>query len=328
MSFLTFATRRRARREKRTVADPRGPARRGGTGPGTRLIARTLGDPTLQLGLWFEEQRTWVDEQGRELELPPHAESPFVGEHLAVLVHDPRLLDQPELLESVGSAGAPGTRERAAAGRAAGPAERAASRGSGSFAAATRSAAGSSATSTTARSSGCSGSGWRCSSAGPQLDAAAGARLLGDEEALASSTPRRAARARARNPPGGPDRPGTRDRSHAPCARAPVPVERRHATASGSPAHVETTTLPRCRRSARRTSQATPARPAPRRSPRATGYVPRRRGSRRRDRRRRPGGLRVSTGLADRVGALGGTLSIDSPAERGTRLLARIPADR
>jgi signal transduction histidine kinase len=33
-------------------------------------------------------------------------------------------------------------------------------------------------------------------------------------------------------------------------------------------------------------------------------------------------------GLADRVGALGGTMSIDSPRECGTRLLAKLPADR
>ena len=71
-------------------------------------LARTLGDPSLQLGLWLPERRVWVDEEGRELELPDHDNRravTFVGEHLAVMVHHPDLLDQPRLLEAVGSAG-------------------------------------------------------------------------------------------------------------------------------------------------------------------------------------------------------------------------------
>ena len=58
------------------------------------LIAGTLGDPTLQLGLWYEEDQTWVDEQGRELQLPSSRGVTFLGRDLAVLVHDPRLLDK------------------------------------------------------------------------------------------------------------------------------------------------------------------------------------------------------------------------------------------
>jgi len=96
--------RRAARREKRTVADL--VVRLGEAEPGEArsLIARTLGDPTLQLGLWFEEHQAWVDEHGRELELPPSRGVTFLGRDLAVLIHDPRLLEHPELLESVGSA--------------------------------------------------------------------------------------------------------------------------------------------------------------------------------------------------------------------------------
>jgi signal transduction histidine kinase len=68
------------------------------------LLARTLGDPTLQLGLWYREHQGWVDEDGRELPLPTSRGVTFIGQDLAVLVHDPRLLDQPQLLESVSSA--------------------------------------------------------------------------------------------------------------------------------------------------------------------------------------------------------------------------------
>src|SRR5262249_55218839 len=71
-------------------------------------LARTLGDPSLQLGLWLPERRVWVDEEGRELELPDHDNRravTFVGEHLAVMMHHPDLLAQPRLLEAAGSAG-------------------------------------------------------------------------------------------------------------------------------------------------------------------------------------------------------------------------------
>jgi len=94
----------RRRRKKRNVADL--VVRLGEAEPGQvrGLIASTLGDPTLELGLWYEHGRTWVDAQGRELELPTSRGLTFLGHELAVLAHDPRLLEQPKLLESVGSA--------------------------------------------------------------------------------------------------------------------------------------------------------------------------------------------------------------------------------
>jgi signal transduction histidine kinase len=69
-------------------------------------LARTLGDPTLELGLWLPERGVWVDEQGRELVLPEDGSRgvTFLGDRLAVLVHDHDLLDQRKLLEPVGSA--------------------------------------------------------------------------------------------------------------------------------------------------------------------------------------------------------------------------------
>jgi signal transduction histidine kinase len=70
-------------------------------------LARSLGDPTLEIGLWLPEQGVWVDEEGRELSVAAGGDRgvTYVGERLAVMVHDRDLLDQPRLLEAVGSAG-------------------------------------------------------------------------------------------------------------------------------------------------------------------------------------------------------------------------------
>ena len=69
-------------------------------------LARTLGDPSLVLGLWLPDRNMWADEDGRELDLPPIVSRAvtYVGDRLAVLVHDRDLLDQSRLLESVGAA--------------------------------------------------------------------------------------------------------------------------------------------------------------------------------------------------------------------------------
>ena len=69
-------------------------------------LARTLGDPSLVLGLWLPERGVWADEQGRELAIPTDRSRgvTYLGDRLAVLTHDRDLLDQPRLLESVGSA--------------------------------------------------------------------------------------------------------------------------------------------------------------------------------------------------------------------------------
>ena len=69
-------------------------------------LARTLGDPSLVIGLWLPERGVWADEQGRELAVPTDRSRgiTYLGDRLAVLIHDRDLLDQPRLLESVGSA--------------------------------------------------------------------------------------------------------------------------------------------------------------------------------------------------------------------------------
>ena len=74
-------------------------------------LARTLGDPTLELALWVPDRRRFVNEDGVVVE--PPAASPgravtLIGpqqEPLAALVHDEALLGQHPLLEAVGTAG-------------------------------------------------------------------------------------------------------------------------------------------------------------------------------------------------------------------------------
>jgi signal transduction histidine kinase len=77
-------------------------------GPGNvrHALARTLGDPTLQLALWLPDRGVWADEDGRELVLPRSRDRAvtIVGDELAAMIHDPVLLDQPALLEAAGSA--------------------------------------------------------------------------------------------------------------------------------------------------------------------------------------------------------------------------------
>jgi len=68
-------------------------------------LARTLGDPTLELAYRLDDGR-YVDAAGNALELPRQDHRAVTaltsgGEEIAVLVHDPVLLDEPGLVESV-----------------------------------------------------------------------------------------------------------------------------------------------------------------------------------------------------------------------------------
>jgi hypothetical protein len=74
-------------------------------------LARTLGDPSLELALWLPERRTYVDGEGRPLELPGAGSRRAVtvlgpaDAPVAALVHDPVLLERRGLLEAAGAAG-------------------------------------------------------------------------------------------------------------------------------------------------------------------------------------------------------------------------------
>jgi signal transduction histidine kinase len=80
----------------------------GRAGPGELrpALARAIGDPSLELALRLPERGVWVDEEGREVMLPqgPDRAVTYIGGDLAALVHHPVFLDQPALLEAVGSA--------------------------------------------------------------------------------------------------------------------------------------------------------------------------------------------------------------------------------
>src|SRR6266540_3968590 len=73
-------------------------------------LARALGDPTLELGYWLPESDAYVDVAGQPLELPAAGSDRAVtrverdGQAVAVLVHDPAVLDDPGLVEAVAAA--------------------------------------------------------------------------------------------------------------------------------------------------------------------------------------------------------------------------------
>ena len=73
-------------------------------------LARTLGDPSLELALWLPEQRCFVDGDGRPVELPTSGSGRAVtvlgasDAPVAALVHDPVLLERRALLTAAGAA--------------------------------------------------------------------------------------------------------------------------------------------------------------------------------------------------------------------------------
>ena len=80
----------------------------GSAGPGgvRAALAKAVGDPTLELALWFPERGAWVDEEGREVAVgeTPTRTVTLIGDDLAAIVHDPDLADQQALLDAAGSA--------------------------------------------------------------------------------------------------------------------------------------------------------------------------------------------------------------------------------
>ena len=71
-------------------------------------LAATLGDPALAVGYWVPEQGAFVDERGDRVDMPADLRRVTVvrdgGEPLAALVHEPGLLEDRRLAESVPAA--------------------------------------------------------------------------------------------------------------------------------------------------------------------------------------------------------------------------------
>ena len=73
-------------------------------------LSRALGDPSLEIGYWLPDRAVFVDAEGRVLALPDAGSGRSVtvvereGQPVAVLVHDPAVLEDPGLLEAVTSA--------------------------------------------------------------------------------------------------------------------------------------------------------------------------------------------------------------------------------
>jgi signal transduction histidine kinase len=72
-------------------------------------LARALRDPSLRLAYWLPEYGSWTDLDGRPVELPTGGRRTTTlidrdGVHVAALVHDASLDDEPELLNAVTAA--------------------------------------------------------------------------------------------------------------------------------------------------------------------------------------------------------------------------------
>jgi signal transduction histidine kinase len=73
-------------------------------------LSRALGDPSLEIGYWLPDRAVFVDTEGHVLALPAAGSGRSVttvereGQPVAVLVHDPAVLEDPGLVEAVTSA--------------------------------------------------------------------------------------------------------------------------------------------------------------------------------------------------------------------------------
>ncbi len=72
-------------------------------------LAAALGDPSLEIAFWLEGRGGYVDATGRGVDLPTtndRATTPILANGIAVaaLIHDPALLEEPDLVESVRAA--------------------------------------------------------------------------------------------------------------------------------------------------------------------------------------------------------------------------------
>jgi len=73
-------------------------------------LARALGDPSLEVGYWDQASSSFTDATGQPISIPEPGDRRSMthierdGQPLAVLVHDPAVLGDPDLVEAVASA--------------------------------------------------------------------------------------------------------------------------------------------------------------------------------------------------------------------------------
>jgi signal transduction histidine kinase len=66
-------------------------------------LAEALGDPELSLAYWLPRPGRWVDADGHPF-TPPESKAVTEIEDVAAIVHDPALLEEPELVRTAGAA--------------------------------------------------------------------------------------------------------------------------------------------------------------------------------------------------------------------------------
>ncbi len=72
-------------------------------------LSRALGDPSLEIGFWLEDDDSFVDSEGRILSLPDASNRSVTRverdeQPIAVILHSPAVLDDPGLVDAVTSA--------------------------------------------------------------------------------------------------------------------------------------------------------------------------------------------------------------------------------
>ena len=83
-----------------------------GRGELRAALAEALGDPSVELAYWLPDSEQYVDADGRPVALPAAGADRGVtevqhdGRRIAAIVHDPTLLDDPELVHAAGAAAA------------------------------------------------------------------------------------------------------------------------------------------------------------------------------------------------------------------------------
>jgi signal transduction histidine kinase len=72
-------------------------------------LARTLGDPSLEIVYWLPERACYVDLSGQAVDVSPHPDRKASlldhdGQPLAAILHDPSLIEESDLVQAAGAA--------------------------------------------------------------------------------------------------------------------------------------------------------------------------------------------------------------------------------